>query len=527
MLIHNNDLQMIHGQIRNINHSRAPLVQYVPDRVLHTWLRRISRMLFIFFLTAIVMMVIVHANPQTFGCVISFFKWILLPIKPFVLSSSVSDKSVLLSILTTVAPILNWLMVPVVVLLSVKAMDAPYFLAFENGTLLFLSPAAESPSALTHNSGYAGLVVSKRLDLAKMSSLTVERPKGTKSVNDYVVCLKGDFAPNFAPIRIRWGDIATEGERQLFLQSITTAVPTADLSLFEPFKQLPQKHSYTELWLKELSGAPKRDKLTQLADGAELEDGNYKIVRKAGIGGHGTVYIAESRKHGNRLVVLKEFVLPLYPDIRVRKNAAERFQAEATMLSALTHNQIATFIELFIEDHRAYLVMELVEGDTLKDVVSTRGPMPEAEVLRLAAQTCEILIYLHSQDPPVLHRDLTPDNIMIEDTGLVKLIDFSVAEEASSGVTGSVVGKPNYISPEQFRGKPTIASDIYSFGATLYYLLLGDDPPPITVLHPSLIDEKISAELDAIISKCTQLKIESRYSSFRDVLEDLKKLTIR
>ena len=104
------------------------------------------------------------------------------------------------------------------------------------------------------------------------------------------------------------------------------------------------------------------------------------------------------------------------------------------------------------------------------------------------------------------------------------MIDFSVAQEASFGVTGSVVGKPNYISPEQFRGKPSVQSDIYSLGATLYFLLIGCDPPPITVLHPQAVKDSISQALDQITARCTQLDVNNRYASASDLVHDLRKL---
>jgi tRNA A-37 threonylcarbamoyl transferase component Bud32 len=467
-------------------------------------------MIFLFFGTAIFMMVIGQSNPEVYKIVIAFFKWILIPVKPFVVGSGAAQASWIFSVLTTGGQIINWIMVPGVVYLAFRAARGSYLIGIQDRSLV-ITPVNTTKRAAV-----------RRLLLCEIFSITVDRPGGTSSSNDYVVTFR---AAN-GDLHVKWGDIVHAEGRNKFLEIITANFPDVDRTLFEPFKQLPHRQSYTELWLKELSGAPKRDKLTQLTDGTELEDGNYRVVRRAGIGGHGTVYFATSRRLANRMVVLKEFVLPIYPDVRVRRSAAERFQAEATMLSELNHPQIAGFIELFIEDHRAYLVMELVEGTTLKDLISAQGPLPEAEVVALAVQICKVMVYLHEHNPPILHRDLTPDNIMLEESGLIKLIDFSVAEEVSTGVTGSVVGKPNYISPEQFRGKPVTASDVYSFGATLYYLLIGEDPPAITVLHPQMVKEGISVELDAIIAKSTQLNVTNRYASFVDVLNAMEALAV-
>lgn len=514
-----------------IEDTQRTLVEYVPDRGIQIWLQRISRLIFIFFVSALVMMAICQANPALYAYVLAFFKWILIPIKPFVISSSPAHASGTLAFIAGIGQIFNWCMIPAVVYLAVRSMRDPFLIGIENGELVVVANpkggnlrVEQSKTSTSLGPSYRlkdkGRRVSKRLSVAEIRNVTVVRPRGTRSVNDYLIVFEGEHSE----IKVRWGDITSATGRETFLQSITRTFPDVNLTLLEPFRQLPQRQSFTELWLKELSGAPKRDKLTQLIDGTELEEGNYTVIRRAGIGGHGTVYFATSKKHSNQIVVLKEFVLPIYPDIRVRKSAAERFQAEANMLSSLNHPQIARFIELFIEDHRAYLVMELVEGETLKDLVAAQGPLPEAEVVRLALQICEIMKYLHEQEPPIIHRDLTPDNVMLAEDGLIKLIDFSVAEEVTSGVTGSVVGKPNYISPEQFRGKPTTASDIYSFGATLYYLLTGTDPPPITALHPQRTNDKLSDALDSIIAKCTQLKVDDRYISFTDVLVALQSL---
>ncbi|MBX9695541.1 MAG: serine/threonine protein kinase, partial [Cyanobacteria bacterium] len=366
--------------------------------------------------------------------------------------------------------------------------------------------------------------VVKRVEL-DLRTIEVQRPAGKKSHGDYKLKLIG--AAGEKKFEFRWGDVINPQQRNSLLTSLEQRFPAdTDLSILEPFRVIPQRQSYTEIWLRELSGAPKRDKLTPLQDACQLAGGKYTVMRKVGVGGQATVYLASSTEHpSEELVVLKEFVLPIFPDLRVRQKAAERFQAEATMLSRLQHPRIARFLDLFVEDHRAYLVLEHIEGKSLKETVASLGPLPEKEVVAIAIQLCEIVGYLHSQSPPVVHRDLTPDNIMYGSDGLAKLIDFSVAQELSSGVTGSVVGKPNYISPEQFRGKPTTQSDIYSLGATLGYLLLGHDPPPITMLHPKAENEKISDRLDAIVARCTQLDTGRRYDTIESVLADLKRVS--
>lgn len=527
-----------------------PLIwEYVPNADFQFWLQRISRAVILCLVSCLALIIFCECAPVFKDALYAFFRLILIPVKPLLIAQTSAAFSGFVSVLASLSGLLNALVVPLVASLAVRAGRLSSYLCIRKRDLLILqkwSSAAQAnqfaytpSSELFLNIGDSRYKVLRSVPLSSLGHISVARPKGNKSYRDYVLQFSA-WAPEWGPdnksrlntrmmpplMRIRWGDIVKAEDRRSFLNFLEQTFPQQiDATIFEPFKQLPDRQSYTELWLRELSGAPKRDKLTPLAEGARLAGDNYTVLRKVGVGGQGTVYLADSRKHAedrNDLVILKEFVLPVFPDLRVRKKAAERFQAEASMLSRLNHPQIARFLDLFVEDHRAYLVLEHVEGTTLKDMVAAEGAFPEKQVIQLSLQIAEILVYLHSQTPPVIHRDLTPDNIMLGPDGLARLIDFSVAQELSSGVTGSVVGKPNYISPEQFRGKPNAQSDIYSLGATMFYLLCGHDPPPITSLHPQAENSKISSALDAIIARCTQLDTNRRYESAVQVLADLR-----
>src|SRR5581483_12186920 len=107
------------------------------------------------------------------------------------------------------------------------------------------------------------------------------------------------------------------------------------------------------------------------------------------------------------------------------------------------------------------------------------GQFTQTRVLELATQMCDILAHLHGQSPPVLHRDFTPENLILDVDGNLRLIDFNVAQQMESTATRTVVGKHSYIPPEQFRGKATTQSDIYAMGASIFYLLTGTEPEPI------------------------------------------------
>ncbi len=107
---------------------------------------------------------------------------------------------------------------------------------------------------------------------------------------------------------------------------------------------------------------------------------------------------------------------------------------------------------------------------------------------------------------PVIHRDLTPDNIVVKDDGTLVVIDFGAANEFIGNSTGTFVGKQCYISPEQFRGKAVPQSDIYALGCTLHYLLTGSDPQALSVAHPHSLNEIVSPEVDALVAECTAVQ---------------------
>ncbi|MBP9093831.1 serine/threonine protein kinase [bacterium] len=448
-----------------------------------------------------------------------------------------------------------------------------------NGSDSRISKAAEpaGASSSTSSSITRGQVIYQErdeLDFKQVTSIEITRPKTTRSNLDYVFVFHRGLLPAF---KIRYGDILKAKDRAVFVAAIKKSFgDKIDDELLEPFEIADEKQSYTELWLKELSASPKRDKLTPLELGATLHNGRYTIISRIGMGGQGTVYLAqdhgaaknqatahkveakaskafkevelkdagqqdvsqkEEEEEGLKEVVLKEFLLPVFPDTRVRKAAAIKFQEEADLLGKLQHPQIVKFYELFLEDHRAYLVLEKLDGVTLKEYVESKGRLPSQTIEDLARQMCLILQYLHNQTPPVVHRDFTPDNLVLGDDGKLKLLDFSVAQSVTSNVTGSVVGKPHYIAPEQFRGKSCSQSDIYSMGATLYFLATGKQPEPITnsklaAENSSLSSDskfvtnckssnKLNTILTTVIEKSTKLDLGNRYKNAEEILHDL------
>lgn len=312
-----------------------------------------------------------------------------------------------------------------------------------------------------------------------------------------------------------------EGKGQLLLDTIKAkarwlAVDPALVELWEPVIA----DSHTELWLKSLSAAPKGDELLPLFPGAKLCSGKYTVSRRLAVGGQGTAYLA-TEPGSDVTVVIKETLFPVYVDAKIRAEAERRFKNEADLLDRLRHPQVVSLHESFIEDHRGYLVLEYIVGDSLRAKVRRDGALPQAQVEDLTKQMCRILEYLHTLQPAVIHRDFTPDNLMLDQQGELKLIDFNVAREVESTRTATVVGKHAYIPPEQFRGDTCVQSDLYALGATLYFLLVGHDPEPISQSRPSEAGVDITKALDDLVAKCTDTELETRFQSAAEISKAL------
>lgn len=283
-----------------------------------------------------------------------------------------------------------------------------------------------------------------------------------------------------------------------------------------------QANSYTELWLQSLAAPPERASLEPLSGGRVLQNGRFEVQRRIGVGGQGAAYLCtqhlEDAQHSTVQVVLKETIIPVFVEAEIRKQALERFEQEARILTDLESDHIVKLLDHFIEDHRGYLVLEWVDGKSLRQHVDDRGAMSETQAKELAAQMCTMLDYLHGKG--VIHRDFTPDNLILQKDGKLKLIDFNVAQTDEEG-TGLVVGKQAYMPAEQYRGKPTAQSDIYAMGATLFYLLTGQDPEPITQSRVRESQPDVSETMDSVIQKCTAADCKARYGSVAEIAADL------
>jgi len=350
-----------------------------------------------------------------------------------------------------------------------------------------------------------------------ISRVELHQPSSKTNVSDCELV----FVTQGRSLRLKLGSLESVAEKELILKAIEKWAPSVHRSA-EVIQalQAPSNHSYTELWLQALAGPPKREKLKPLVEGAIIRDGLYTVIRPIGIGGQGFAYLSKNNLTGES-VVLKEFLLPVFVDMSVRKKALVKFENEAKILKQLDHPQIVRLLDFLVEDHRAYLVLEHIDGLSMRKIVQQQGKLAESQVRDLAKQMCKIQRYLHSLTPPVVHRDFTPDNLILRKDGTLKVIDFNVAQQIESTATGSVVGKHAYLPPEQFRGQPVPQSDIYALGATLSFLLTGEDPEPISESHPRQSCPSVSLQMDALVAKATSTELAQRYLSVDQLAADL------
>lgn len=282
------------------------------------------------------------------------------------------------------------------------------------------------------------------------------------------------------------------------------------------------KLSYTELWEEEMTRRFGATNFVPLEPGFKITGHSLTVERQLAFGGLSAIYLVSGESKNK--YVLKEAVVPHDPESTESINAVMQFRREAEILFKLSHPQIARVYDYFIEDGRHYVLMEYIAGTDFRQFIREKGPQNQERVIEWAIEMAEILDYLHTQEIPIIHRDLTPENLILADSGKVVLIDFGAANHFMGTATGTMIGKQCYIAPEQLRGKATISSDIYALGATLYYLLTGHDPEPISVSHPKAEEESISKELDELVAKCTQLEAKLRPQSARRVRELLTNL---
>ena len=272
---------------------------------------------------------------------------------------------------------------------------------------------------------------------------------------------------------------------------------------------------------------PEESEFSHLEKGSLLEK-RYEIQQIVGVGGMGAVYRARDKNFkAIRLVAVKEMISQV-ADPMVRKNLFQIFEREANLLATLRHPAIPRIYDYFTINDRAYLVLEFVQGENLEQLLSeTEGFFPEEQVLSWAVEICDVLEYLHSQEPePIIFRDIKPSNIMSTLQNHISVVDFGIAKVFESGQQNTMIGTQGYSPPDQYRGEATPKVDIYALGATMHHLLTLRDPQleapfsfgerVITKINPNA-----SSEVAAVVGRALEYKPEDRYKSAAEMKEAL------
>jgi beta-lactam-binding protein with PASTA domain/tRNA A-37 threonylcarbamoyl transferase component Bud32 len=263
----------------------------------------------------------------------------------------------------------------------------------------------------------------------------------------------------------------------------------------------------------------------------ELFDRRYRLQRRIGAGGMADVYLAEDETL-HRKVAIKILADRYTQD----EGFVERFRREATAAAGLNHPNIVSIYDRGEADGTYYIAMEYIEGPTLKEEITARAPLPEAEAVGYAQQVLQALAFAHRRG--VIHRDIKPHNMMLTPDGLLKVTDFGIARAANQvemTEVGSIVGTAQYLSPEQARGQ-TVGpqSDIYSLGVVLYEMLTGDVPfsgsSAVEIamkqvndqpVPPSRKNRLISPALEQVVMRALAKDPSLRFRSAREMADEL------
>ncbi len=259
-------------------------------------------------------------------------------------------------------------------------------------------------------------------------------------------------------------------------------------------------------------------KVSQILKGNISE---YRIIAQIGRGGMGAVYKAEDLRNGNIIAIKELDPASFGPDAQ---EAIDWFKREAGILERLDHPHIPKFYEHFTHNNSYYTIMDFLEGEDLKSLLdrNSRG-LDELTIIQWGIELCDILSYLHANN--IIYRDIKPHNIMRLKSNQVVLIDFGIARFLSYQRTGTKIGTEGYSAPEQYHGKAVPASDVYSLGATLHYLLTRQEPkipfnfPPLRKLNPNL-----HPDIERVVMKALEYKQEDRIKTARKMRMELKRV---
>ncbi len=336
------------------------------------------------------------------------------------------------------------------------------------------------------------------------------------------------FREKKKPLRLNLNRLKPETVEQLLLSIDAWGVELDKESCINELQQQMRaitstnqiETSYTDMWEEELRRRFLSTAFMPIEPGSMLRNGSLKVMRQLAMGGLSAVYLAQL--DNKTLVVLKEAVIPDDAVESVKKKAQEMFEREAQFLMKLEHPGIVRVLDYFMDSGRHYLMLEHINGQDTRQLVRQNGAQKESTVIKWAMEIAATLKYLHEQDPPIVHRDLTPDNLVLREDGSIMVIDFGAANEFIGTATGTLVGKQAYIAPEQLRGKSVTQSDLYSLGCTLFYYLTGKEPEALSTSDPRTEKPEVSPELAELISTLTEMEAADRYQSAQQLMPVLK-----
>lgn len=332
-------------------------------------------------------------------------------------------------------------------------------------------------------------------------------------------------------------------KRIICRRSIFECRPTAGN---EPYRKTAQNNVKTG-WKRRIGKQEKgglkftgREKGVVIKMTGSVLMGKYELKSRIGTGGSSIVYLAWDR-HLERDVAVKE-----EKDAEKAKDNSI-LKKEMEMLKALNHPMLPAVYDYFQETKR-YLVMEYIGGESLHNYIEREGRIPEEQACKWALQLSELFSYLHGQKPPVIYRDLKPDNIIVCPDGNLRVVDFGTALHRSYHKRNAenLAGTAGYAAPEQlyrkaggnkcgrrrsderedaFEAGADERSDIYTLGATLYHMLTGHDParPPYGIRPVRCMNPELTANIERIVEKCTEEEAERRYQTVEELKTDLEK----
>src|SRR6476660_648781 len=253
-----------------------------------------------------------------------------------------------------------------------------------------------------------------------------------------------------------------------------------------------------------------------------LFDGRYRILRKLGTGGMANVYLAEDEVLGRRVAI------KILDDRHAGDDQfVERFRREAKNAASLSHPNIVSIYDRGEAEGTYYIAMEYLDGRTLKELITEKGPVPTRLAIDYARQILAAVGFAHKHG--IVHRDIKPHNVLVSPEGRLKVTDFGIARSGASQMTevGSIIGTAQYLSPEQARGAPVDqTSDLYSVGVVLYEMLTGqvpftgDTPLELAMKHLSEVPVPLSEhrpevphDLDSVVLRALAKDPHERYRS--------------